>query len=257
MKYELKTVDNFDANTYPSHWSREYMCKHHVISSYCSVIREGHKVLEIGVGKERRLYEHCISYGADYYGIDICLPSENERPKNIRKESVEHISFADESFDFVIGNQTIEHWEEYGCPIEKGLSECFRVCKTGGKVLMNFPLYLHGSKDFVFGNMDAIIEYFTPFVSKIDIRSYENTNTVPFNPTYYLRNYKPLSDKKAFVCDIQAIKREGCPYYKKSYLFKNRIIRTILGMPLLYTSFLIKRKLSIIMGMVPKNSTPH
>ena len=45
--------------------------------------------------------------------------------------------FDDNTFDIVVGNQTMKHWEENEVHLLKGLSEVFHVLKPGGQMFVN------------------------------------------------------------------------------------------------------------------------
>lgn len=55
----------------------------------------------------------------------------------IRNEDVQHLTFADCSLDLITSNQVFEHVPEYTL----GLSECYRVLKTGGALIFTVPLF--------------------------------------------------------------------------------------------------------------------
>jgi SAM-dependent methyltransferase len=74
--------------------------------------------------------------------------------------------YPDEYFDFVYGNQSAEHWFEYGVTFEKALSEISRVMKQGAPLHLNLPVHLHGNKLFLKGRVDE-------FVKKFDLDAWE------------------------------------------------------------------------------------
>ncbi|MCS6775604.1 MAG: class I SAM-dependent methyltransferase, partial [Chthonomonadaceae bacterium] len=103
-------------------------------------------------------------------GIDISPTYYGKPTIATRIESVEALSFPDQTFDLVVGNQTMEHWNESGCRTEVGLWQCFRVCKPGGKVCLNVPIHFHGSRIFVEGDLKAIEAMFRPFASDLQMQ---------------------------------------------------------------------------------------
>jgi SAM-dependent methyltransferase len=66
--------------------------------------------------------------------------------------------FGSQSFEFVLANQSLEHWFEYGVSIEDGLTEIARVLRQNGEAWLNFPLFLHGDSRCLKGNLYKILE---------------------------------------------------------------------------------------------------
>jgi len=176
-----------------------------IVEDYLSLIQQGMRVLDIGCGSWNLIKNYCEKVGAIYEGIDINEEYFGVKTVATRLENLTVLSFPDESFDLVIGNQTMEHWEEYGCSLDWGLYQCFRVCKPQGRVLMNVPIYFHGTKTFMLGNLDKIKDVFDPFSSQVSFYPWGN-------PSYPLPSLLPypgyvfLRDKPAYVLDIHAIK---------------------------------------------------
>ena len=111
-----------------------------ITERYQRMIKPGHRVLEIGCGAWSPIKDHCQSIGAEYEGIDTEEYYGETKSVATRIENLGALSFLDDSFDFVFGNQTFEHWEEYGCSNSWGLYQCFRVCKKNGIVALNVPI---------------------------------------------------------------------------------------------------------------------
>jgi len=117
-------------------------------------------LLEIGCG--------CWSYiksnspkNLHWDGIDI-VDIDNEGRKTIatRIGSVDKIPFGNNKFDYVLANQSIEHWYEFGVNFKKALSEISRVLKKEGQAMFNFPIYLHGHRIFLKGQKEKIYSLF-------------------------------------------------------------------------------------------------
>ena len=70
----------------------------------------------------------------DYHSMDL-YPETYGYAKNIVKGDITNMPFKDDTFDFVIHNQVLEHVEQE----EKCLSECLRVLKKGGICIINIP----------------------------------------------------------------------------------------------------------------------
>jgi SAM-dependent methyltransferase len=72
--------------------------------------------------------------GSEYLGFDH---KPGEIRNGIRHEDALHLSFSDESLDFIVSNDVYEHVPD----IEQALSEAFRVLKEKGKLLISIPFY--------------------------------------------------------------------------------------------------------------------
>lgn len=129
-------------------------CNLAIIQDYCEIITGD--VLEIGHGVCKYLRRGTRARGkARWHGIDPKFPTnEKSRSYNARVSSMP--VFPDERFDWVVAVQTIEHWHEYGDTIAAGLSECRRVLKTGGKLLVVAPMHVHGHPIFYHGMEDEV-----------------------------------------------------------------------------------------------------
>jgi len=88
--------------------------------------------------------------GAEWVGVD---------PRHA-EGSASDIPHPDSSFDAVVAIQCLEHWHEKGSELDKGLAEILRVLKPGGRFLFNVPMFSHGHKLFVTGDVPGILDLF-------------------------------------------------------------------------------------------------
>lgn len=176
-----------------------------IVENYLSFIKAGMRVLDIGCGSWGKIKHHCETVGARYEGIDVATEYFGEKSVATRIENLANLSFPDEHFDVVIGNQSMEHWSENGCTLEWGLYQCFRVCKLGGKVLLNVPIHFHGTRVFMLGNISAIESLFTPFSSQTRLVPWGYPSN-PLPSLFPWPGYLPLQNKPAYVLDIQSIR---------------------------------------------------
>lgn len=112
-------------------------------------------VLEVGCGTKEKggLVKKIVENNrCKWIGIDIKKTSDLAT----HFCSVEHMPFEDNSFDCVIGSQTLEHWKKP----RKALKEIRRVLRPEGKVYLTAPIHLHGGKMFVSGDFDSIEKLF-------------------------------------------------------------------------------------------------
>ena len=121
-------------------------------------LKAGDKVLEIGCGTASWLKDN-LPDGVHWDAIDVFEEDAKGQPCiATRLGSVHEIPFANDMFDLVFSNQSIEHWHEYGVSIPAGLGEIARVLKVGGAAHINFPVFLHGHPIFLKGEIDTLID---------------------------------------------------------------------------------------------------
>jgi ubiquinone/menaquinone biosynthesis C-methylase UbiE len=104
----------------------------------------GQRVLEIGCG--RGVFAHYLAeQGADVVAADFSPAAVSHARKRLEDfdatvlvADIQELPFADESFDVVISQETLEHvpnpW--------RGLSELVRVTRVGGTLIITTPNYL-------------------------------------------------------------------------------------------------------------------
>lgn len=181
-----------------------------IVQNYCQMISKGTRVLDIGCGSWSLLKQRCNSVGAHYDGIDVLEEYFGVETVATRIENLAELSFPDDHFDAVIGNQTMEHWGEYGCTLNWGLHQCFRVCKPGGRVCLNVPIYFHGTREFMLGDLDGIRRLFEPFSSETTFEAWGKPCD-PLPPVNPFKGYWRHRGKPPYVLDIQAIKNRPLP----------------------------------------------
>jgi SAM-dependent methyltransferase len=185
-------------------------CEVPIVQTYLELIKPGMRVLEVGCGAWGMIRDRCMEVGAHFEGIDAETEYFGVKSVATRFENLADLSFADDSFDLVIGNQTMEHWAEYGCRTEWGLYQCFRVCKPGGQVLLNVPIHYHGTRLFLLGHVDRIHALFEPFSQSIVMEEWGKICT-PLPPYHAHPEYSRLKDKSAYNIDIRATKDRSLP----------------------------------------------
>lgn len=185
-----------------------------IVERYKSLLRPTDRVLEVGCGAWSPIKEYCSQIGAQWEAIDILEEYMGKKTLATKIASVGAIPFPDNHFDFVIANQSMEHWEENYVPIQQGLNEIFRVLKTGGHALINVPIHFHGAYRFVKGDVDGIRQLFTPYSDQIRLEPWRSPSD-PLPAFFYLRNtywFNDLRAKAAYVLDIQAKKKIAIDY---------------------------------------------
>jgi SAM-dependent methyltransferase len=107
-------------------------------------LREPINILHLA--PEKSLSDLFCSYTNIEYVCADLIPEYFPFAPNIRREDAMNLSFADESFDFVLHNHIIEHVSDD----KKVIRECLRVLKNEGKFIMCFPYYPDRKSDFDF-----------------------------------------------------------------------------------------------------------
>ena len=185
-------------------------CMIPIIEGYLAQIKPCMRILDVGCGTHSAIRSHCQNIGAEYEGIDLSPAYFGTRVVATRIENLIDLSFPNEYFDIVIGNQTMEHWHESGCSLRWGLYQCFRVCKPNGRVHLNVPIHFHGRREFLLGSTNKIERYFEEFSSCFRCEPWGITS-LPIRPLVCFPKYFPYLSKPAFVLDIQAKKDKPLP----------------------------------------------
>lgn len=180
-------------------------CVRPIVNNYLLQIKPGMHVLEIGCGAWSPIKIHCDKIGAKYEAIDFCHEYYGEQVVATRIENLAALSFENDSFDFVIGNQSLEHWAENGCTNEWGVYQCFRVCKLGGTVALNVPIHFHGTKIFLHGDYVAINTLFKPHSDNVRLEKWGYPSD-PIPAVFYHPDIHSLKNLPGYHLDIQATK---------------------------------------------------
>lgn len=216
-------------------------CTVAIVESYLPHIKKGMNILEIGCGSWSKIRDYCIQVGANYEGLDV--QEEYYGIKNIATKigNLAELDYQDNLFDLVIGNQTMEHWAEYGCTLQWGLLQCFRVAKPNGSVFINVPIHFHGTKEFVHGKLNVINKLFSRFSNSIVFESWGNPSA-PIAPYFPHPEFSLLKDKPAYVMDIRAVNDKELPKGINNFLgFKGKLAR-IIHYSFSYNVYLLKKK---------------
>lgn len=171
-----------------------------------NLIEQGETVLEIGCGIESRIKDGLSD--EQWKGIDVYSFDYKGRPSIATDiASVINMPYENDSFNYVLSNQSIEHWYEYNVDIKDAIDEIMRVLKVGGKLFINFPVHLHGKKEFVLGDFNKIDNYFnSDNYEIIDRVAYIDSNQKNYEgwkcssiPYFYVKRNKSAEDTSYFV----------------------------------------------------------
>ena len=186
-------------------------------------------VMEIGCGVQSVFKDNLIS-SSKWFGIDIFLfDSKGIRTIATSIASVGAIPYSDNYFDFVLSNQSIEHWDEYYVSPVDGLSEIFRILKIGGIAKINFPIHLHGSPVFVKGDFPKIDSFFEDagfsIVQKVAVIDSSSPNYKGWRkcrfPDFYALSLMS-SERTSYVVEYTLKKLSDNKYYLNNYNFKRQ-----------------------------------
>jgi len=185
------------------------------------------KILEIGCGSWSYLQENGMNL--EWHGIDVKKTTQYGNQTLATKiGSVEKIPYNSNTFDFVLCNQSIEHWYEYGVTFAKGLSEIHRVLKNGGIMQANVPIHLHGHKHFVLGNLNKIRKNFDSKSWVLRTEKWKNTHHYQ---GWKLNNIPKfmVAGRSSYVFNIIASKKNWRPKPKEMHY---RIVKLYSVIPL-------------------------
>ncbi|MEM9953289.1 MAG: class I SAM-dependent methyltransferase [Chloroflexota bacterium] len=216
-----------------------------ITEQYKNLIQASTSVLEIGCGTWSPIREHCLQIGAHWEGIDIVALHDSKPTIATRIESVENLSFPNQTFDFVIGNQSLEHWNENGTRLAVGLWQCFRVCKVGGQVIMNVPIHNHGASIFVKGDTATIKAAFAPYTSTIALETWRK-HPHPLSVVKQLPNRFTDNALSIYILDIRATRADEIGTQPTSYRFKHRLWRELIDHRLDYLLYKIARRIGLL-----------
>ncbi len=207
---------NYDEHESPLHNSVVYLNE-----LFLKGINKNINLLEIGCGASSPILSSSNKNILRKDGLDI--HEVDFRGINTQATligTVSKIPTKSNYYDYCISNQSIEHWYEYGVSISEGLSEICRVIKPlEGKAIINFPLFLHGKKEFVQGNMNYIIKEFSNFMqidsieliysSKKDYYGWRRCKQPQSRVSNFMKSIGILDTPVSIVCQITGHKERA------------------------------------------------
>jgi SAM-dependent methyltransferase len=134
-------------------WSPIRACIVTLLEQHLSQLRDL-RVCEIGCGPWAFAKDIVEANGCEWFGIDPAEYGSDGR-KTIRTHdgTVAEIPLPDDSVDYVLAVQSLEHWHQYQTRFQWGFREMHRVLRPGGTMMMNVPIHLHGHRMFVKGDI--------------------------------------------------------------------------------------------------------
>lgn len=216
-------------------------CMIPIVEDYLQLIKKGMRVLDIGCGSWELIKVHCDNVGANYEGIDTQNDYFGKKTTATQIENLAELSFPNEHFDLVIGNQTMEHWAENGCSLEWGIFQCFRVCKQHGRVLMNVPIHFHGTRTFMLGELENLQSLFALFSGQVSFHKWGYPSN-PIPALFPYPGYSVLRDKPAYILDIQAVKDLPLPSGYDNRGASSGRLAQLLNYPVSYNLYRVLRK---------------
>lgn len=225
---DIDEVDDFhyEKNESPLHNNVIYLNKKLLKS-----INKNSRLLEIGCGANSIFLESQEKRFSRLDGLDI--HEKDFRGRNTLANiigSVSKIPTRSNFYDYCISNQSIEHWFEYNVSLSQGLSEIARVLKKDkGKIIINFPLFLHGKKEFLQGNIEFILEEISKYFSIKKIKFVHSGSRIYKGwricgqSSYRLKKYilsKGIKgEPQSIICELDALKISETKTAKQSKPF--------------------------------------
>ena len=202
------------------------------------------KLLEIGCGVKSIFLESKNNQFSRIDGLDIHETDFRERETLANLiGSVANIPTRSNFYDYCISNQSIEHWFEYNVSLSLGLSEISRVLKNkSGKMIINFPLFLHGKSEFAKGNIEYILKEISNYFLIKEItfvyseskkyKGWKICGQDIFRIRNHIKEKGIKSIPESIVCEIVA---EKLFYNKKAKILKTSKIRRFINLYKDYT----------------------
>ena len=167
-------------------------------------ISENDDVLDVGCANGYSMLCHLDKKPRSLTGVDFSTNMIEQAEKNLANQSdckisfhvgdVRRLQFEDEAFDVVYTTRTLinlPNWEDQ----KKGIEECIRVCKSGGKVIFSEafwePLVLLNAMRTL-KNLPSLVEHdFNRYLKKAKLEDFLNEknikfDAVDFSSVYYL-----------------------------------------------------------------------
>ena len=140
--------------------------------NFLKSINKTSSLIEIGCGSDSLILSTENKFITKKDGLDVHdYNFRGEATLNNLIGSVNNIPVRSNQYDYCVSNQSIEHWHEYGVTLSSGISEITKVLKiNSGKLIINFPLFLHGKREFVNGNLECINKIISRYLSISSIK---------------------------------------------------------------------------------------
>jgi SAM-dependent methyltransferase len=143
---------------------------------------QGARVLDIPCGSGG-FAEHLATKGAECVAVDI-VPTYEHRPMVVADMNLP-LPFVDESFDMVISIEGIEHIHS----AFHLLQECYRILKSGGKLILSTP-NIQNIRSRIKFMLRGTLYWFDPY----EIMRMGHVNVVPY---FLLKHFLKVSGFKA------------------------------------------------------------
>lgn len=155
-------------------YSRLRRCTNCLLNVFANEIKDKKaNLLEIGFGANRvtgRQIMRLSNQGIKWFGID---PKWDNHPEErIYNGTCAKMLFDDNSFDYVIAVNSMEHWGNYDA-YEQCMKEILRVVDTGGQLYVLVPMASHGCKPFINDDIEGVRALFKEWCY-VDMRCWRN-----------------------------------------------------------------------------------
>jgi SAM-dependent methyltransferase len=167
----------------------------------------GLTVLEIGCGAWPMVRDLVGKRKSTWIGLEPAVQTiDGQGTIATLQGNVDRMNVADESVDYVVANQSAEHWYQYGSSFASGIAEVWRVLRPGGVVSLNFPLYYHGHPVFFEGKVSHVPACFPDeWWSNVKMEIWRDDSR-PLAPVYHSR--RTPRRHAACIGVIRATKKE-------------------------------------------------
>lgn len=222
---DIDKVNNFkyEENESPLHNNVTYLNE-----KFLNSIKQNSSLLEVGCGSNSIFIESKEKKFSRIDGLDI--HEKDFRGRNTLANiigSVSRIPTRSDFYDFCISNQSIEHWFEYSVSLSLGLSEIARVLKKDkGEMIINFPLFLHGKKEFLQGNIEYIFKEISTYFSiktiqfvhsgSREYKGWQKCGQSSYRTKKYILSKGIKGSPESIICEVIAVNKFELQQEKQS-----------------------------------------
>lgn len=140
-------------------------------------------------GLQRRVFARLVPWGLH----------RRSRPRRFILDRFPSARLRGHAFDLIYGSSTIEHWHEDIAEREATIEayradirECFRLLRPGGTLMMDAPMFVHGNRGFMRGDVAMVETFFGEEWSSVTFEHWRegHDDLAPYRPAHRVRVFR-------------------------------------------------------------------